>query len=60
MKPKFRVWHMEQKEVNKDIADCQRRNHIHQVAFSTFHHAITQVCFTCEIIRTSLSEEDIK
>lgn len=48
------------KEVEEEIKRCQRVNHIQQVAFSTYHHALTQVCFTCEIIRTSIKKGDIK
>lgn len=42
------------------IRDCQREGHIQQVAFSIYHHALTQVCFTCNCVRTSISKEDLK
>jgi hypothetical protein len=45
---------LEQEDVEMAIIRCQENNHIHQVAFSTFHHALTQVCFTCGKIRTSM------
>ena len=36
------------------IQTCQKEGHVQQVAFSTYHHTLTQICFTCEKIRTSL------
>lgn len=41
------------------IQDCQEKTHVQQVAFSTYHHALTQVCFTCKKIRTSINKEDL-
>lgn len=38
------------------IAICQKENHKQQVAFSTYHDCLTQICFTCQTIRTELSE----
>ena len=49
-----------QGDVEMDISRCQKKNHIQQVAFSTYHHALTQICFTCDKIRTSIKEEDLK
>lgn len=40
------------------ITVCERRKHLQQVAFSTFHNCLTQVCFTCNICRTSLPEAE--
>jgi len=40
-------------EVREHIKDCEGR-HPQQVAFSTFHHALTQVCFGCRKIRSSI------
>jgi len=48
-----------QEEVERDISSCQRRDHIQQVAFSTYHHALTQICFDCRHIRTSIKKEDV-
>lgn len=42
------------------IKCCQERGHIQQVAFSTFHNALTQICFTCEKVRTSISYDEVK
>ena len=44
-------------EVRKHIQECEGR-HTQQVAYSTFHDALTQICFGCQKIRTSLLKED--
>lgn len=41
------------------IKYCEGK-HIQQVVFSTYHKALTQVCFGCGKVRTMLSEEDTK
>lgn len=46
-------------EVKKAIELCQGKNHIQQVAFSTYHNCLTQICFTCKCIRTELKEKII-
>ena len=46
--------------VKRCIKECQRDGHIQQVAYSTYHNAITQICFTCGIVRTSIGREAIK
>lgn len=45
--------------VRRYIQLCQKEKHIQQVAFSTYHHALTQVCFTCDKVRTSINKEDL-
>ena len=40
-------------DVHKEIVKCEGR-HSQQVAFSTFHDALTQVCFGCRTIRSSI------
>lgn len=35
---------------------CQENNHIQQVAYSTYENALTQICFTCRKVRTTLNE----
>ncbi len=47
-------------EVENHIKICQDEGHVQQVAFSTYHHALTQICFGCGIIRTSMKKEDLK
>jgi hypothetical protein len=44
-----------QEEIKKDIKRCEG-NHIQQVAYSSYHDALTQVCFGCGKVRTSLKE----
>ena len=41
------------------IKDCEGK-HIQQVVFSTYHKALTQICFGCREVRTMLKEEDLK
>jgi len=38
------------------IQICEKRKHLQQVAFSTFHNCLTQVCFNCNVCRTSLPD----
>jgi len=52
--------HYKKELVEEIIKECQTHNHIQQVAFSTYHHALTQICFTCDCVRTSIKEEDLK
>ncbi len=42
------------------IQNCQSQKHIQQVAYSTYHDALTQVCFTCKVIRTSMKQKDLE
>ena len=51
---------MGQINVENNISHCQSKKHVQQVCFSTYHHALTQICFSCLQIRTSLKEEDLK
>ena len=46
--------------VRKSIRDCEEMKHKQQVSFSTYHDCLTQICFSCKLIRTSMKEEDIK
>jgi hypothetical protein len=41
-----------QEEVRTQIQICEGR-HSQQVAYSSFHDCLTQVCFGCKKIRTS-------
>lgn len=36
------------------IKHCQKSKHIQQVAYSTYHSCITQICFNCKKIRTTI------
>ena len=42
-----------QEDVRKHIQDCEGK-HTQQAIYSTFHDALTQVCFGCKVVRTSL------
>jgi len=47
-----------EEDVRECIKRCQERGHI-QYAFSTFHNALTQICFTCGNVRTSLNKDEV-
>ena len=36
-----------------EIKKCEGNKHQQQVVYSTFHGGLTQICFTCQSIRTS-------
>ena len=40
-------------EVRKHIQACEG-NHTQQAIYSTFHNALTQVCFGCQKIRSTI------
>lgn len=42
-----------QNEVRRNIKQCEG-HHSQQVAYSTFHDALTQICFGCKKIRSNL------
>jgi len=46
---------MSQNEVKKHIKECEG-NHIQQIAYSSYHDALTQICFGCNKVRTSLKD----
>lgn len=41
-----------QEEVRKQIQECEGR-HSQQVVYSTFHDALTQVCYGCRKVRSN-------
>lgn len=57
---KFEYEYIEsQEEVRKQIQVCEGK-HTQQVCYSTFHDALTQICFGCKKIRSTIEiEEDI-
>lgn len=60
MKVEFEVIYCNNlEEVKSHIKSCEEK-HIQQVAYSSYHDALTQVCFTCEKVRTSLGEREVK
>jgi len=42
-----------QEEVRKHIRNCEGK-HSQQVVYSTFHDALTQVCYGCKKIRSNI------
>jgi hypothetical protein len=50
----------EEHYIRNCIRTCQKRNHIQQVVFSTYHDCLTQICFTCNKLRTSINHEETK
>lgn len=50
----FQYEHLDtQEEVRKNIQECESF-HTQQAVYSTFHDALTQVCYGCKKIRTNL------
>ena len=46
-------------KVKDAIKECEGK-HIQQIAYSSYHDAFTQICFTCKKVRTSMREEDLE
>ena len=46
-----------QEEVRKHIKKCEGK-HTQQAIYSTFHDALTQVCFGCMKIRTTIWRQE--
>lgn len=40
-------------DIRNYIRDCEGK-HTQQVSYSTFHDALTQICFGCKKIRTTI------
>ena len=59
MEKEFKLKCMRKDNVEYWIGKCEGK-HIQQVVYSTYHKALTQICFGCKKIRTSLKEEDLK
>ena len=54
MNNQFTYEHIEtQEEVREHIQNCEGR-HTQQAIYSTFHDALTQICFGCKKIRTTI------
>lgn len=55
---KFNYEYIEKMEdVRKHIQECEGK-HMQQVAYSTFHDALTQICYGCMLIRTNIKLYD--
>lgn len=46
------------KDLLIQIKDCEGK-HRQQVSFSTYHSALTQVCFDCKKVRSMLKIDDV-
>jgi hypothetical protein len=46
-----------QEEVRRHIQECEGR-HTQQAIYSTFHDALTQICYDCRKIRTTIKVYD--
>lgn len=46
-----------QEAVKNHIKSCEGK-HIQQIAYSSYHNALTQICFGCDEVRTSLKEKE--
>ncbi len=46
----------EQKDVRKYIQECEG-SHTQQAIYSTFHDALTQVCFGCHKVRSTIKRQ---
>ena len=55
---KLKVEHSSKGVVESNIENCEGK-HIQQVIYSTYHRALTQICFGCTKIRTSIKKEDL-
>lgn len=50
----FELEHLDtQEEVRRHIQECESR-HTQQAIYSTFHDALTQICYGCRKIRTTI------
>lgn len=56
---KFNLFNEKDFDIIRDhIKYCQIRDHKQQVAYSTFHDSLTQICFTCQKIVSNLHFEE--
>ena len=58
-KLKLEVEFLTKLNVEHHIEGCEGK-HIQQIAYSSYHDALTQVCFGCGVIRTSLKKEELE
>ena len=49
----FEYAHMSKEDIMKQIDKCEG-HHTQQAIYSTFHSALTQICFGCKKIRSSI------
>ena len=48
-------YHEKMEDVRKEIQECEG-THPQQIAYSSFHDALTQVCFGCRVIRSTITK----
>lgn len=46
-----------QQDVRRHIQNCEGK-HTQQAIYSTFHDALTQVCYGCKKVRSTIRRED--
>jgi len=46
----------DEEDIKRNIKCCEGK-HIQQVVYSSYHNAFTQICFGCDVVRTTLKEE---
>ena len=62
-KPVSEDWEMKklmyenQEGIRHCIRRCQKQDHVQQVAYSTYHDSLTQICFTCRKVRTNTKDK---
>ena len=54
----FKLVFLPKNQIEKWIGCCEGK-HIQQVVYSTYHKALTQVCFGCKRIRTSIKSKEV-
>jgi len=45
-----------QEDIRKHIQECEGR-HTQQAVYSTFHDALTQICYGCKKVRSNIRRE---
>lgn len=45
-----------QEDVRRYIQECEGK-HTQQAIYSTFHDALTQVCYECRVVRTTIKRQ---
>ena len=40
-------------DIRQHIRDCEG-NHVQQVVYSTYHDALTQICYGCKRVRSNI------
>ena len=46
---------MSMEKLEDCIKSCEGK-HVQQVMYSTYHKALTQICFDCKVVRTTMKE----